>query len=108
MFRAVENRIATVRSTNLGISAFIDPFGRITQRISRPDAAGVLGGTVSLSAGPTFYTLYGDLFAFCLIAFCPLVLVRYWLKTRRQARLAVTQGPAIDGLVQQDRTGLAP
>jgi apolipoprotein N-acyltransferase len=31
-FRSIETRRALIRSTNTGISAFVDPMGRITQR----------------------------------------------------------------------------
>jgi len=72
-FRGVENRVAVVRSTNFGISVFIDPFGRISQRIADPLEEGVLVGSITLSEKPTFYTRYGDIFAFSQLGFCALV-----------------------------------
>jgi len=74
-FRAVENGISIVRAANAGISAVIDPFGRITRQLASPGGRafpdeGVLVAQIALSNGPTFYTRYGELFAFIQIAFC--------------------------------------
>jgi len=80
VFRAAENRVAIARSTNTGITAFIDPFGRITERLRGPEQQelfvdGLLLGSVPLSEGLTFYTRYGDVFAFLQISLCVLMLV---------------------------------
>jgi apolipoprotein N-acyltransferase len=77
-FRAVENRVAVVRAANTGISAFIDPFGRITHRLRGPDGReafveGVLTADTIVSSGTTFYTRFGDIFAFTQIALCLLL-----------------------------------
>jgi apolipoprotein N-acyltransferase len=60
--RAVENRRYVVRSANTGISAIIDPYGRIEARTSMNVRAS-LGGNVRFRTERTFYTLYGDVFA---------------------------------------------
>ena len=87
-FRAAENRVAIVRVTNTGLSAFIDPFGRITDVVRGKDGTellveGVLSGSVPLSRGTTFYTRYGDVFAFLVIGICALILLyaltRSWI-----------------------------
>jgi apolipoprotein N-acyltransferase len=44
VFRAAENRTPIVRSSNLGVSALIDPFGRITRRLPNSAGAGRDGG----------------------------------------------------------------
>jgi len=80
VFRAAENRIAVVRSANTGISAFIDPYGRIVEQLKGADGnsifvEGVLSGAVPLSMGPTFYTRYGDVFAIGQIAASVLILL---------------------------------
>lgn len=81
LFRAVENRVAVVRAGNTGVTAIIDPFGRITARLKDADQrdvfmGGILVGAVPLSQTVTFYTRYGDIFAFAQIAACLLLLVR--------------------------------
>jgi apolipoprotein N-acyltransferase len=78
--RAAENRVAIARATNTGISAFIDPFGRITERLRGADGRelfveGHIVGEVSLSIGTTPYTRYGDLFAFLQIGGSGLLLI---------------------------------
>ena len=90
-FRAAENRVAIARVGNSGISAFIDPFGRITSRLQGPQEKelfieGVLNGQVVMSHERTFYTEYGDVFAFVQMAFCALMVV-YASTSRRIDRL---------------------
>lgn len=82
-FRAAENRVAIARSANTGISALIDPFGRITERLRGPDGKdlfteGVLIGDVTLSEEKTFYTIHGDIFAFLLMTFCTILIIHAW------------------------------
>ena len=65
--RAVENRLPVVRAANTGVSAFIDNTGRITSRTEIFEQA-YLKGTVAVSDYKTFYTRFGDIFAYiCLI-----------------------------------------
>jgi apolipoprotein N-acyltransferase len=57
--RAVEHRRFLVRATNSGISAIVDPSGRIvahTGVLTREN----LRGTVRMLAGATVYTRFGD------------------------------------------------
>lgn len=74
VFRAVENRTAVARSANLGISAIIDPYGRVTRRFAGtgPGGApteGILVGEIPLGESGTFYTRRGDVFALaCTVA----------------------------------------
>jgi apolipoprotein N-acyltransferase len=67
-FRAIENRVFIARVANTGISAFIDPKGKITKQggIFTEEA---MTGTIRLLKGKTFYTLYGDVFAWICCAF---------------------------------------
>ena len=66
-FRAIENRIWIARAANTGISALISPAGRVT--LSGPVFEPLqLSGVVGLGANATFYTRFGDVFAFiCLL-----------------------------------------
>ncbi|OLC55979.1 MAG: apolipoprotein N-acyltransferase [Acidobacteria bacterium 13_1_40CM_4_69_4] len=60
--RAVENRRSMVRAANTGISALIDPYGRIIAGTPLMESA-VLSGSVSLRDDRTVYARCGDLFA---------------------------------------------
>ncbi|MBI2217872.1 MAG: apolipoprotein N-acyltransferase [Candidatus Rokubacteria bacterium] len=75
-FRAVEHRAWLVRAANTGVSAFVAPDGRIV-RASPLFARGVLMGAITPRAQTTFYSRYGDVFAWSAVAFaagvlCPL------------------------------------
>ena len=58
-FRSIEHRRSLVRSTNTGISAFVDPVGRIVAR-SGIWTRGTLVGRVAMMQGRTVYGLLGD------------------------------------------------
>ena len=61
-FRAVENRRYMVRAANTGITAIVDPWGRIQEPTKLFDRT-VLVREVPFVAETTFYTRHGDLFA---------------------------------------------
>jgi apolipoprotein N-acyltransferase len=84
-FRAIENRVFIARSANTGISAFIDPVGRIMNRggIFTEEA---MNGTIRLPTKKTFYTLYGDVFAWICSAFSAALLGCTFLENRRKRR----------------------
>jgi apolipoprotein N-acyltransferase len=67
-FRAVENRVFIARAANTGITGFIDPRGKILKQggIFTEEA---MNGMIRLSKDKTFYTLHGDVFAWCCSAF---------------------------------------
>jgi apolipoprotein N-acyltransferase len=83
-FRAVENRVFVARAANTGITGFIDPTGRILRegRIFTEEA---MSGTIRLSNQKTFYTLYGDIFAWLCSALSILLLVNALIKKRQRA-----------------------
>ncbi|RKX33893.1 MAG: apolipoprotein N-acyltransferase, partial [Thermotogae bacterium] len=66
-FRAIENRIWIARAANTGISALISPAGNVT--LAGPIFEPLqLSGVVGLGAEVTFYTRFGDVFAYiCLL-----------------------------------------
>jgi len=67
VFRAVENRLPMIRAANTGFSAFIDPCGKISATSSLFTEE-ILKSSVNISNLPlTFYTRFGDLFAFSLL-----------------------------------------
>src|SRR5262249_613164 len=61
--RAVENRRYLVRNANTGISAIIDPYGRIEAQ-TPIGVRTILDGTAHFRSDRTFYTEYGDVFAY--------------------------------------------
>jgi apolipoprotein N-acyltransferase len=84
--RAIENRRFLIRSTNDGISAVIDPAGRIRNRLPmyRQLAAPVRYGLIETT---TFYARHGDWFAWsCLALTLPLSLLLLRRFTAAQAR----------------------
>jgi apolipoprotein N-acyltransferase len=65
-FRAIENHRYLLRAANSGISAVIDPYGRIQTR-SLLDERTRLDSIFEWENEKTFYTRYGDVFAWsCL------------------------------------------
>ncbi|MFH0839078.1 MAG: apolipoprotein N-acyltransferase [Candidatus Omnitrophota bacterium] len=73
IFRAVENRVYVVGCANTGLSCFIDEKGRLYNQVRDAhgksiEVAGVCISEVGLLRSDTFYTRFGDLFAFiCLV-----------------------------------------
>jgi apolipoprotein N-acyltransferase len=59
--RAVENRRWLLRDTNTGVTAAIDPYGRVRQSIPRHQVD-ALPAEFAFRDGITFYTAHGDVF----------------------------------------------
>jgi apolipoprotein N-acyltransferase len=81
VFRTVEARLALVRSTNTGVSCFVDPVGRITAQTGLEDAESLLAD-VPMMPGGTLYQLIGDWPAWACLAALPLL----WWRARRRQR----------------------
>ncbi|MHC4268730.1 MAG: apolipoprotein N-acyltransferase [Planctomycetota bacterium] len=85
VFRAVENRVSLVRSANTGISCFIDPHGKIMERVHDHNnkdifVEGYLTKEIPLSLEKTFYTNYGDVFAYMNLTMTTTMLALCFLK----------------------------
>jgi apolipoprotein N-acyltransferase len=65
--RAVENRRYMVRAANTGITAVVDPWGRVLERTRLFDTT-VLVREVPFVDERTFYVRYGDVFALACVA----------------------------------------
>ncbi len=61
--RAVENARWLLRDTNTGVTASIDPYGRVVASLPRK-VRGALAAPYALSSRTTFYTRHGDWFAY--------------------------------------------
>jgi apolipoprotein N-acyltransferase len=81
--RAIENQRWVLRATNTGITASIDPFGRIVQQAQRNVrvAVNVPYGVVT---GTTFYTRHGDWFAWMCTLVCAIITISVVFSRRIQ------------------------
>ena len=79
VFRAVENRVAMARATNTGISCFIDPTGRVYGKVRSDQretfVEGCMTEDILLSDNKTFYTLYGNIFAFICLGVTAMLMI---------------------------------
>jgi len=75
--RAIENARWILSATNTGVTASIDPYGRIVTRADRKIRT-ALAGPYALTSVTTFYTRYGDWFAYlCAIISMGALLMRF-------------------------------
>ncbi len=69
VFRAVENRVPVIRAANTGISGFIDTRGEIKKKSDIFTETILTEELFAATSEKSFYTRYGDLFAFlCIIS----------------------------------------
>ena len=84
--RAIENNRWIVRDTNSGVTAAIDPLGRVTESIARHQFS-ELTADYGYRSGLTFYTRFGDVFAWVcdiLSVFAVLFCLRHEFDGRRR------------------------
>lgn len=68
VFRAVENRVPLIRAANTGITAVVDPFGRINKATDIFVRTYVTGAIPVVKEPGGIYTAVGDVFAYlCLV-----------------------------------------
>jgi apolipoprotein N-acyltransferase len=95
---AAQHRRAVATVGNTGATALTDPYGNIVKRLRSPDdrelfVEGILVGDIAISHDMTFYTKYGEVFAFLQLAVCGLLLlfalIKNWIMipTRRRSQL---------------------
>ena len=78
--RAIENDRWILSATDTGVTASIDPYGRIVARLPRKQRA-VLVAPYALTSVTTFYTRHGDWFAWlCAIISAGALLTRFAFK----------------------------
>ena len=84
--RAVENDRWLLRDTNTGVTASIDPYGRVVSTIPRKVRA-ALEAPYALTNVTTFYTRYGDWFAYvCAIISAAGLLLNFRFRARTEPK----------------------
>jgi apolipoprotein N-acyltransferase len=73
-FRAVENRRFLVRAANTGISAIVDPYGRVLAQTALFEARHI-SAEISAISDTTFYSRHGDVFAWSVVAAAAALLI---------------------------------
>lgn len=85
VFRTIETRRAMIRSTNTGISAFIDPAGRLMQRSGQWTQETLVGEVPRIDGGDTPYLVIGDLLGWLAGAgFAVLLVLSFRARRRRR------------------------
>jgi apolipoprotein N-acyltransferase len=80
-FRSIETRRALIRSTNTGISAIVDPAGRITHRTGQWTREALVANVPLIKDGTTtIYMRYGDVIGWVALALLALGLFAAWRK----------------------------
>lgn len=82
-FRAVEQGLPLVRAANNGISAIVDPYGRVTARLGLDEIGVVDGGLPAAMAQRPPYARVGDA---PLLAFAIVVLIAAFVASRRASK----------------------
>jgi apolipoprotein N-acyltransferase len=83
--RAIENDRWILSATDTGVTASIDPYGRTVARLPRKER-GALVAPYALTSVTTFYTRYGDWFAWlCAIISAGALLTRFPLRKKAEA-----------------------
>ena len=78
--RAIENDRWLLAGTNTGMTASIDPYGRIVAATPRKVRT-ALAAPYALISGTTFYTQHGDWFAYlCAIISAGALLSRFFIR----------------------------
>jgi apolipoprotein N-acyltransferase len=83
--RAIEQGLPLVRAANTGISAVVDPVGRIIQSLPL-GAEGLLDAPLPAAIAPTFYARFGDALVAVLLAGALVIVVRRRIRERARAR----------------------
>jgi apolipoprotein N-acyltransferase len=79
--RAVENRRWLIRDTNSGITASIDPYGNVL-RVMQRDTRDSADLPYDFRAGKTFYTRFGDWFAWMCVGISAILVLLTFRKAK--------------------------
>ena len=87
VFRAIENRVNVVRAANTGLSCFINQKGQIIGAVEVNGANLFIDGfkmcEITLSETKTFYSTYGDIFAYICIFY-----TLFYIFNRRRGKIS--------------------
>jgi apolipoprotein N-acyltransferase len=89
VFRSVENHLAFARAANTGISGFVDPYGEITQATPLFTEL-ALQATIPIKHSRTFYSYYGDVFAYACVIICGILFLFGYFRTKEPALTIIT------------------
>jgi apolipoprotein N-acyltransferase len=81
--RAIENHRWVLRATNNGVTASIDPYGRIVDQMPR-NVRGALLASFNYISDLTFYTRFGDWIAWICAGLTALLVLGGLIRSRRQ------------------------
>jgi apolipoprotein N-acyltransferase len=84
--RAVEQGLPLVRAANTGISAVVDPLGRVIRSLPL-GAEGLLDAPLPAAIAPTFYARFGDALVTVLLAGALVIVVRRRISQRLRGPL---------------------
>jgi apolipoprotein N-acyltransferase len=84
-FRAVETRKWLLRSTNTGVSVFVDATGEIVSQTSIYEAETLAHEVPMMKGGPTLYVMIGDVVGYAGLAG---ILLLWWLSRRGAPKAA--------------------
>jgi apolipoprotein N-acyltransferase len=80
--RAIEEGLPLVRAANTGISAVVDPMGRVIQAL-RLGAEGVLDAPLPKAGKATFYNRAGDVPVWFMVVIAAALVLRRRLRTHK-------------------------
>ncbi|MEO5355808.1 MAG: apolipoprotein N-acyltransferase [Nitrospirae bacterium YQR-1] len=83
VLRAVENGKYLIRATNSGISAIVGPKGGILKKTSLFERVTLTGDIYKSAGGVTFYTVFGDVFAYSCLIYSVFITAFLIVKRRR-------------------------
>jgi apolipoprotein N-acyltransferase len=91
-YRAIEQGLPLVRATPTGVSAVIDPWGRVLPGARlNPGESGVIDQNLPQAASPTLYSQIGDLIFWLLaVAGLAFALKRSWFTQKKDEAAAVS------------------
>ncbi|HVN21536.1 MAG TPA: apolipoprotein N-acyltransferase [Dongiaceae bacterium] len=86
--RAIENERWLLSATDTGVTAVVDPWGHISARLPRKERATLLA-PYAITSVTTFYTHYGDWFAYaCAIISIGALIERFTLANRKKVEIS--------------------